>query len=105
MSFDISAEARADVARAIRDSNSRPERNGMALQEEFERAVSLIAQTPRLFSPAEDGIPGREIREYFIERFQQRVIYMMTGDDVLVVAVVHASRREGAWHRNLPPAN
>jgi hypothetical protein len=53
-------------------------------------------------SPVEDGVAGREIREYYIERFQQRVIYLMTGDDVLVVAVVHASRKEGAWHGNLP---
>jgi len=49
-----------------------------------------------------DGVPDREIREYYIERFQQRVIYLMTGDDVLVVAIVHASRREGSWHGNLP---
>ena len=103
MSLTVSAEAREDVARAIRDSNSRPDRNGEVLRAEVEEAFVRIAATPRQFSPAEDGVPGREYREFFIERFQQRVIYLVTGEDVLVVAVVHATRREGAWHRNLPP--
>jgi hypothetical protein len=39
-----------------------------------------------------------EIREYFIARFKQRVIYVMNGDDVLVVAVIHSDAREGTWH-------
>jgi hypothetical protein len=60
------------------------------------------AASPQQYSPVEDGIPGLEIREFFIERFKQRVIFQVSGEDVLVVAVTHASRREGAWHRNLP---
>lgn len=102
MSFDVSVSARDDVAAAIRVYNSHPERNGEALRVEVGAAFVRIAAMPRLYSPVEDGVPGREVREYFIERFQQRVIYAMNGDNVLVVAVVHATRREGAWHRNLP---
>ncbi len=102
MSFNVSANAREDVAAAIRIYNTHAERNGGALLAEIEAAFGRIAAMPRLYSPVEDGVPGYEFREYFIERFQQRVIYLMNGDDVLVVAVVHATRREGAWHRNLP---
>ncbi|QJW96100.1 type II toxin-antitoxin system RelE/ParE family toxin [Frigoriglobus tundricola] len=102
MSFDVSANAREDVAAAIRVYNTHPEPNGGALLAEIEAAFVRIAEMPRLCSPVEDGVPGCEIREYFIERFRQRVIYLMNGDDVLVVAVVHATRRTGAWHRNLP---
>ena len=58
---------------------------------------------PRLYPLVDDGVPGLEIREYFIARFSQRVIYIMNGEDVLVVAVIHSDAREGAWHRNLPP--
>jgi plasmid stabilization system protein ParE len=65
--------------------------------------MARIGETPRLYPLVEDGVPGREIREYFIERFKQRVIYLMAGDDVMVIAVVHASSREGFWHSNLPP--
>ena len=65
-------------------------------------AARAIARNPRLYPLVEDGIPGREIREYFIVRFSQRVIYVMNDDDVLVVAVIHSDAREGAWHENLP---
>ena len=102
MSFTVSDVATADVMRARRQYDANPERNGAAFEDEVDAALDRIADMPRLYSPVEDGVPGREIREFFIERFKQRVIYLMTGDDVLVVAVVHATRREGAWHRNLP---
>ena len=102
MSFTVSDVATDDVMRARRNYDTKPEQNGAAFEDEVDAAFARIAESPRLHSPVEDGVPGREIREYFIKRFQQRVIYLMTGDDVLVVAVVHASRREGAWHRNLP---
>jgi plasmid stabilization system protein ParE len=102
MSFTVSDSATADVMRARRQYDTKPERNGAAFENEVEAAFARIAAAPRRYSPVEDGVPGREIREYFIERFQQRVIYLMNGDDVLVIAVVRATRREGAWHRNLP---
>jgi len=103
MSFTVSDVATADVMRARRQYDTKPEQNGAAFEDDVQAAFVRIAAMPRLYSPVEDGVPGREVREYFIERFQQRVIYLVTGEDVLVVAVVHATRREGAWHRNLPP--
>ena len=102
MSFRISEAADAQVTAAAVFYDTKPNRYGAAFKAEFAKAASAIMTNPRLYPLAEDGVPDREIREYFIERFKQRVIYLMTGDDVLVVAVVHASRREGAWHGNLP---
>lgn len=98
----VTDSALADVIAASRAYDTKPGRYGAEFENEFEQAVTRIGENPRLHSLVEDGMPGREIREYFIERFQQRVIYLMRGEDVLVFAVVHASRREGAWHRNLP---
>ena len=102
MSFQISVIADAQVTAAAAYYDSKPNGYGDEFKAEFAKAARAIMANPRQYALAEDGVPGREIREYFIKRFQQRVIYLMTGDDVLVVAVVHASRREGAWHRNLP---
>src|SRR5262245_21876221 len=102
MSFRISEAADQDVVAATRFYNSQPTRYGAAFRTAFAAAARAIAANPRLYAPVEDGIPDREMREYFIERFGQRVIYLVTGDDVLVVAVVHASRKEGSWHRRLP---
>jgi plasmid stabilization system protein ParE len=102
MNFTVSPAATADVIAASAAYDRKPSLYGRAFENEVDVAFARIAESPRLYSPVEDGISGREIREYFIERFKQRVIYLMTGDDVLVVAVVHASRRERAWHGNVP---
>jgi plasmid stabilization system protein ParE len=101
MSLGISPAAQEDVARAIRNYNTKPDRYGEAFRAEFDHALVAITESPGLYALAEDGVEGREIREYYIPRFQQRVIYEVRGEDVLVLAVVHASRRPGAWHRNM----
>ncbi len=102
MSFTVLPAAIADVTAAGAAYDRKPGRYGEAFENEVDVAFVRIAANPRIYPLVEDGVPGREIREFFIDRFQQRVIYLMTGDDVLVVAVVHADRREGSWHRNLP---
>jgi plasmid stabilization system protein ParE len=102
MTLVISDAAREDVATAIRSYDARPGRYGAAFRTEFEAAARAIAANPQLHPLVEDGIQGIEIREYFIARFDQRVIYVVERTSVLVVAVVHASRRPGAWHRQLP---
>lgn len=103
MSFAVSPAARADVVATSADLDRRPSRLGEAFEDEFEDACRKIGENPRLHSLVEDGIDGLEIREYYIARFHQRVIYQVSGDDALVVAVIHAARRPGTWHRNLPP--
>lgn len=105
MSFAVSELANLEARAAVQFYKSQSRRLGAAFKAAFTAAARAIAANPRMYSPVEDGIPDREIREFFIERFEQRVIYSVTGDDVLVVAVVHATRRPGSWHRNLPPAN
>jgi plasmid stabilization system protein ParE len=103
MSVVVSPAAQGDVTSAALAYDRQSGQYGDAFNEEVREAIRRIGEAPRQYSPVEDGIPGLEIREYFVERFKQRVIYLVTGEDVLVVAVVHASRMEGAWHRNLPP--
>lgn len=46
-------------------------------------------------------MPNFEMREYFIENFQQRVIYHVGEATIRVVAIVHASRQGWSWHRRL----
>ena len=98
MTFAVSDAAREDLAKAIRFYDSKP---GRYVAREFARAAKAIAANPRQYSPVDDDIPGLEVREFFIERFEQRVIYLVSENRVLVVAVVHVSRRWGSWHRQL----
>ncbi|MDY3558836.1 type II toxin-antitoxin system RelE/ParE family toxin [Gemmata sp. JC673] len=102
MSFAVSPAASADVIATSAAYDRKPGRYGQEFENEVDVAFLRIAETPRTFPLVEDDVPGREVREFFIERFQQRVIYQVRGEDVLVVAVIHASRRPGAWHRSLP---
>jgi plasmid stabilization system protein ParE len=101
MTFEVTDAAREDLATAVRFYNSKPGRYGRAVQQEFFRAANAIAANPRLYSPVEDEYPGVEVREYLIFRFEQRVIFSIEADRIRVIAVVHASRRAGSWHRRL----
>jgi plasmid stabilization system protein ParE len=105
MSVIVSPAAQADAINTARWYDNQPSRYGDAFNDELRTAIRKIGKTPRLYPLVEDGVPGREIREYFIARFSQRIIYVMNGDDVLIVAVIHTNAREGAWHGNLPPAS
>lgn len=103
MSVVVTPAAEADVIATALALDRPPGCHGDAFHEELREAYRKIGEMPRLHAPVEDGIAGLEVREYFIARFRQRVIYVVSGDDALVVAVIHAARRPGAWHRNLTP--
>jgi hypothetical protein len=102
MTVHVSGEVRERVYAVARWYDAQQGQYGAAFLDEFQAALLRIESAPRACSPSEDGRPGHEDREFFIERFKQRVIFTIVGEDAYVLAVVHASRREGAWHRNLP---
>ena len=64
----------------------------------FQRALEEIAADPHRYPRSEDGILDLEVREYYIERFHYRVVYMMLDDIPTVVAVAHTARLPGFWH-------
>ncbi|MBA4062943.1 MAG: hypothetical protein C0501_04400 [Isosphaera sp.] len=68
---------------------------------EFGRAVAAIEADPRLHPRTEDGPDEPETREFYIARFQYRVIYAIWKDEAVVVAVTHARRRSGSWQSRL----
>ena len=71
------------------------------LRRDFTRALGSIASQPRVYSLAEDDLPGWEVREYHIKRFRQRLLYSIDGQRLVLFAMLHTSRRPGAWHRRL----
>lgn len=102
MTLHVSEAARDEINGIARWYDTQPSRYGSEFLDEVQAALLAIERNPWLCSLAEDGRPGHEDREYYIQRFKQRVIFMIIGDDVFLLTVVHASRREGSWHRNLP---
>ena len=67
---------------------------------DYRKVVAAIAANPRMYPRTEDGPDEPENREFFLERFEYRVIYVVRDEEVVVVAVIHARRRTGFWlHR------
>lgn len=90
--------AARDDARAAGRRLEREERGfGRRFAGEFSRATAAIRANPRLYAPTEDGPDGYETREFFIARFNYRVIYLIWNNEAVVVAVVHAARPPGTW--------
>lgn len=65
------------------------------------QAVTAIEANPRMYAHTEVGPDEPENREYFIARFEYRVIYAIWKDEAVIVAVIHARRRAGSWRGRL----
>ena len=102
MNFHVSEAVRDEFNGIARWYDTKPSRYGNAFLDEVHAALVAIEQNPRLHPPVGDGRPGCEDREFYIARFKQRVIFTIMGEDVFVLCVVHASRKEGSWHRRVP---
>jgi hypothetical protein len=68
---------------------------------EMRRAIKAISANPRMYARTEDGPTEPENREYYIGRFEYRVIYPIWRDEAVVVAVIHARHRPGSWVERL----
>lgn len=61
------------------------------------QTLSQIASKPRRFSLLETNDTDREIRRAGLRRFKYLVIYEVTADAPIVLAVMHASRQPDSW--------
>jgi len=101
MTFSLTESLHADFSEVYTMYEQRRRGDEEAFQGLFKRAIQAIHSTPRLHSLVDDEYPGREVREYFIKRFGQRILYSIEGETLVVFAIVHATRRPSAWHRRL----
>jgi len=57
----------------------------------------MIAEHPERFPLLQEP----DIRSAKVKRFPYRVVYVVVGEDVDVIAVAHAKRRPTYWRRRL----
>lgn len=92
----VTLEAGADIAEAIawfgRISPSLPAR----LRVELDDVNASILEHPELHP-----VVYRNFRRALLRKFPYSVFYVVDGDVVLVVGVVHQSRDESAWKRRI----
>ena len=74
---------------------------GARFAADFEKAIVAIGVNPRMYARTEDGPDEPENREYFIARFEYRVIYAIWRDEAVIVAVLHARHRPNSWQGRL----
>lgn len=68
---------------------------------ELERAYALILETPSTW-PLWPGLPeSLGIRRFLPGRFPYGIAYEISGEDVIVYAVAHLSRRPAYWKDRL----
>jgi hypothetical protein len=101
MTFTIQAGCRADATAVVRRLESERTGYGVAFRSLFEKAVRAIASDPCFYPRTEDGPEELGVREYFIERFEYRLLYRIDGEHVVFLALVHARNRPDSWVRRI----
>ncbi len=65
---------------------------GLAFAAEFERAVALLCEYPKLAAVWRNGR-----RRFPMRRFPYSIIYYLDQEELRVVAIAHHRRRPGYW--------
>jgi len=74
---------------------------GARLLEAFFAVGENLELFPQMYSLVDDEVPGFEVRNAIIERFNYRVVYLVQPHELVILAVAHTSRRPGHWHDRL----
>ncbi|WP_439630741.1 type II toxin-antitoxin system RelE/ParE family toxin [Gemmata sp.] len=72
-----------------------------AFETAMRQAVAAIGANPQMYPRTEDGPDEPETREFFIARFEHRVVYAIWKGEAVIVAVIHARTRPRSWHGRL----
>ena len=84
-------ELTADVRHYNKHYAGRGARFAAAVERALFAIVEVTSRFPLLYEP--------DIRSAKVERFPYRVVYVVVGGDIDVIAVAHAKRRPAYWRR------
>ncbi|MCX7015040.1 MAG: type II toxin-antitoxin system RelE/ParE family toxin [Candidatus Sumerlaeota bacterium] len=89
----ITQGAEEDYTQSLQWYAERSQRAASEFEAEFERALEAIEANPDRYPLCDE-----RHRFYLLKRYPFQVIYRKApGDQVLIVAVAHTSRRPGYW--------
>jgi len=93
----ILQEAEAELLEAIHWYDDREEGLGVDFFQQTLKTIRAIGKEPRRF-PVYEGITlQRKLRRALVDRFPYVVIFEIRESEILIVAIVHTSRRPGFW--------
>jgi plasmid stabilization system protein ParE len=90
--------AARELAADVRYYDKQYEGRGQRFAAAVERVLLRVAGTPLEFPLLIEP----DIRTAKVERFPYRVVYLIVGGDVDILAVAHAKRRPSYWRRRVP---
>lgn len=99
-SAGASRELEADFRRYERQRPDRGRRFLAAIDVVLLRIVAAPHTFPLLRAPHVRAAKPH-VRAAKVERFPSRVVFLVIGEDVRVLAVAHGRRRSGYWRRRL----
>ncbi len=97
MRFKFHPEARQEYRESVRFYEARRDELGAAFASEIESGVGRIVEAPDRWPFLEE-----DVRRCLVHRFPYALIYTVEADFVLILAVMHCSRRPGYWRGRLP---
>jgi len=88
------AEAEADEAAAYFDD----QRNGLGdrFEQDLLETVEFVTRHPLSGKPL-----TKRVRRFRLRAFRYNVVYVVDGDEIVIVAVAHHRRRPGYWRGRL----
>lgn len=96
MRYEFHPEARIEYLEAVAYYESRQAKLGARFTIDVERTIGLIVEAPARWRKV-DG----DVRRCLTRKFPYGVLYSIEPDHVLVLAVMHHSRKPGYWRSRI----
>lgn len=96
MRYEFHPEARLEFRESAAFYESQRPRLGFAFTDEIESAIRSIIEDPERWSFLE-----QDIRRCRTKRFPYGVLYTIETDIILIIAIIHCSRKPGYWRTRI----
>ena len=96
MRSEFGEEARNEFLAAIDWYEDARPGLGAEFEAEVEDAISTVEDNPWFYAEIASGV-----RRCLVSRFPYALMYCVESDRVIILAVMHASRRPGYWRTRL----
>ncbi len=96
MNYRFHPEARFELRVDALFYESQRDGLGLEFRDALRDAIGKILEAPLRWALYEVGT-----RRCVIQRFPYVIIYLVEGDTVFIVAVMHCARKPGYWHERL----
>ena len=90
--------AAEELAEAVMWYERQQEGVGAALLEAIDRTIVLIEIHPEIGSIV---LADGRTRQVIVRRFPYRVVYYLSQDEIVVIAIAHTKRRPGYWRERV----